>query len=70
MSAPCRATRPDGSVVVMYVGWAIVEGIPYVLIDDPTTSEVEMARQNAMEGKVARRRRELYEWLRRNMPAP
>ena len=68
MSAPCRATRPDGSVVVMYVGWALAGALPHVVIDDPTTAEVEAARQHAMERGIKRMRREFADWCRRNMP--
>jgi hypothetical protein len=63
LSAPCRATRTDGTVVVMYVGWAIVCDWPYKTIDEPTPDEREAARQDAMEGRVDANRKALQAWL-------
>jgi len=52
----------------MYVGWALAGALPHVVIDDPTTAEVEAARQHAMERGIKRMRREFADWCRRNMP--
>ena len=52
LSSPCRATKPDGRIVVMYVGWAIVEDLAYEVINNPSADEEEAARQDSMESRI------------------
>lgn len=63
LSQPCRAAKPDGSVVVIFIGWAVFHNWPFGAIANPTPEDFETARQDAMQGYIEANRRELARWL-------
>lgn len=53
LARPCRARRPDGETVVVFAGWALLDGWPHEMIAAPTDDEVCEATEHAVARKRA-----------------